>query len=163
VDTTPPALSGLPAGLTADATGPDGAAVSYAAPTATDLVDGSVPVDCSPASGSTFAIGDTTVTCTATDAHGNAASAAFSVHVRGAGEQLADLLAYVTGIGPGKSLAAKVLAAQRALARGDAATAVSDLDALDAETSAQDGKKLTGAQAAAIEAAVARIGAVLGF
>ena len=36
-----------------------------------DLVDGSVAVTCTPASGATFPIGATTVTCTATDARGN--------------------------------------------------------------------------------------------
>ena len=73
VDTTPPAIT-LPAPMTAEATGPAGAAVSFSA-TASDLVDGAVPVTCVPPSGSTFALGSTTVTCSATDAHGNGASA----------------------------------------------------------------------------------------
>jgi hypothetical protein len=59
-----------------------GAAVSWTAPTASDLVDGSVTVVCSPESGSTFALGITTVTCSATDAAGNKASASFTVSVR---------------------------------------------------------------------------------
>lgn len=80
VDTTPPALS-LPSDITAEATGPDGAAVTYAA-SATDNVDGAVTPDCSPASGSTFALGTTTVDCTATDAAGNQASGSFSVTVQ---------------------------------------------------------------------------------
>ena len=80
VDTTPPALS-LPANITAEATGPSGAAVSYSA-TANDLVDGSRPVTCDHASGSTFPLGTTTVQCTATDTHNNTAHGSFTVTVR---------------------------------------------------------------------------------
>jgi len=55
--------------------------VTYTA-TATDLVDGSVAVTCSPASGSTFPLGTTTVQCTATDAHNNTAHGSFTVKVQ---------------------------------------------------------------------------------
>ncbi|MEH0573809.1 HYR domain-containing protein [Streptomyces sp. B21-108] len=68
VDTTAPAVS--VDDRTVEATGPDGAVITYPA-TATDLVDGDVAVVCEPSSGSTFPIGKTTVTCTATDAAGN--------------------------------------------------------------------------------------------
>jgi hypothetical protein len=50
------------------------AAVEYALPTATDNVDSSVVVSCTPASGSAFAVGTNTVTCSAHDAAGNNAS-----------------------------------------------------------------------------------------
>ena len=79
-DTTPPALS-LPANITAEATGPSGATVNYTA-TATDIVDGSRPVTCDHASGSTFPLGTTTVLCTATDTHNNTAQGSFTVLVR---------------------------------------------------------------------------------
>jgi len=79
VDTTPPSLD-LPSDRTAEATGPNGAAVSFSA-TADDLVDGDVAVTCTPASGSTFELGTTTVDCTATDAHGNTSSGSFDVTV----------------------------------------------------------------------------------
>jgi len=79
VDTTPPSLT-LPANITTEATGPAGAAVTFSA-TATDLVDGSVAVTCAPASGSTFALGETTVRCSATDAHHNTASGEFNLTV----------------------------------------------------------------------------------
>jgi hypothetical protein len=79
-DTTPPVLS-LPANITAEATGPSGAAVSYSA-TANDLVDGSRPVTCDHASGSTFPLGTTTVQCSATDTHNNTAHGSFTVTVR---------------------------------------------------------------------------------
>src|SRR3989449_2167842 len=79
-DTTPPALT-LPADMIAEATGPSGASVSFA-PSATDLVDGSVAVSCSPASGWTFPLGTTAVLCWATDAHGNTATGSFHVTVQ---------------------------------------------------------------------------------
>lgn len=79
VDTTPPSLS-LPADLTREATGPGGAMVSYSA-SASDIVDGSVPVTCTPPSGSTFPLGLNTVSCHATDAAGNTGSDMFSVTV----------------------------------------------------------------------------------
>jgi rhamnogalacturonan endolyase len=80
VDTTPPVLA-LPANIVAEATGPDGAVVTFTA-SALDDVDGVVPVTLSPASGSTFALGPTTVTATASDAAGNVATGRFTVTVR---------------------------------------------------------------------------------
>lgn len=77
-DTTPPTLSLHD--QTFEATGPDGAVVNYAA-SATDLVDGAVAPVCTPAAGTTFAIGTTTVDCTATDAAGNQSSGSFTVTV----------------------------------------------------------------------------------
>lgn len=55
--------------------------VTYAV-TASDNVDGSVPVQCRPASGSRFKVGRTVVRCSATDASGNAATATFRVTVK---------------------------------------------------------------------------------
>jgi hypothetical protein len=80
-DTTAPMLPDLE-DVTAEATGPSGAAVEYAVGTATDLVDGDVAVQCSPVSGSTFALGATQVDCTATDGHGNTGTGHFTVTVR---------------------------------------------------------------------------------
>ena len=80
-DTTAPTISGMPADLTAEATSATGAAASWTAPTATDLVDGPRPVTCSPASGSTFPVGTATVTCSAGDTRGNADSKGFTVTV----------------------------------------------------------------------------------
>ncbi len=58
---------------TAEAEDINGAIVTYANPTATDNFDLNVTVSCFPASGSTFALGDTAVTCNATDLAGNEA------------------------------------------------------------------------------------------
>jgi large repetitive protein len=80
-DTTPPVLS-LPASFSVHATSAAGAPVTYTA-TASDVVDGNTPVNCSPASGATFADGNTTVNCSATDAHVNTATGSFVVTVFG--------------------------------------------------------------------------------
>jgi hypothetical protein len=74
VDTTPPALA-LPHDFTAPS-----ATVTYTA-TASDFVDGAVPVTCTPASGSVFPAGATTVGCSAVDSHGNEATGSFVVTV----------------------------------------------------------------------------------
>jgi hypothetical protein len=78
-DTTPPFL-GLPPDVAAEATGPAGSVVTFST-SAWDRVDGDVPVACDPASGSTFALGATTVLCRATDAAGNTANGSFEVRV----------------------------------------------------------------------------------
>jgi large repetitive protein len=79
-DTTAPTLQ-LPSNIAQEATGPGGAAITYTA-TATDLVDGTVTVTCTPASGSTFKLGETTVNCSAKDVAENEATGSFTVTVR---------------------------------------------------------------------------------
>jgi hypothetical protein len=74
-----PVLSGL-ADQTVPATGATGAVVSFTV-TAQDAIDGAVPVICTPTSGSTFAVGQTKVECSAKDKQGNEASGAFVVTV----------------------------------------------------------------------------------
>lgn len=80
-DTTPPVISGTPADFTVEATSPTGATVIYVNPTAVDDVDGSIAVDCFPASGSVFSLGATTVNCSATDATLNSTTTSFIVTV----------------------------------------------------------------------------------
>ena len=80
-DTTSPVISNLPADVIVTATSADGAVVSWDSPTSVDLVDGSVPVICMPASGSAFAHGMTIVTCTAKDSRNNIDSKSFKVSV----------------------------------------------------------------------------------
>ncbi|MGS0684532.1 HYR domain-containing protein [Nakamurella sp. GG22] len=82
-DTTAPNVT-VSAGRTATATSAGGAAVTYTAPTATDIVDGGVAASCDKASGSVFALGTTTVTCTATDKAGNTGRESFTVTVTAA-------------------------------------------------------------------------------
>jgi hypothetical protein len=71
----------VPANITTTATSASGAVVTYTA-TATDLVDGTDPVACTPASGATFPLGTTTVTCAATDSAHNSSTASFTVTVQ---------------------------------------------------------------------------------
>ena len=78
-DLDAPVLS-LPPDLTVEATGPSGATASWSA-SALDAVDGAVAVACSPASGSLFALGSATVSCSASDGAGNEATGSFQVHV----------------------------------------------------------------------------------
>src|SRR5215217_5786874 len=82
-DTTPP-MPTLPPPITAEATGPDGATVTYTPPpTAWDIVDGSVPVNCDPLSGSSFPVSNNaTVNCYAEDSSGNRATDSFQVTVQ---------------------------------------------------------------------------------
>jgi TolB protein len=94
-DTTAPILH-LPANVTVDATSAAGAAVFYTA-TATDDTDASPTVTCAPPSGSTFAIGTTTVNCTAADNSGNSSNGSFTITVRSAADQLGALISEVVG------------------------------------------------------------------
>jgi predicted outer membrane repeat protein len=158
LDTTPPTVD-LPQSVVTDATGPSGAAVTYAV-SAVDAVDGLVPVTCSPESGSAFPIADTTVECSATDAAGNVATASFQVHVRGADGQVAELIALVDGYGLdklGTSLHDKLATVQRFLAAGKPQQAEDNLEAFIAQVDAQRTKGLTSEQADALETAAQRI------
>jgi hypothetical protein len=74
-----PGLSWMTA-LTATATGPSGAVVTFTT-SASDIVDGTVSVTCTPSSGATFAPGMHTVSCTTTDSHHNPSNGAFAVTV----------------------------------------------------------------------------------
>jgi HYR domain-containing protein len=88
--TTPPTI-GIPGHISVDATGPAGATVPYTVTVTDDIQPAPTPV-CTPSTGSLFAIGDTSVACTATDGGANTADASFVVTVRGAKAQLARLI-----------------------------------------------------------------------
>lgn len=79
-DTTAPDVDSQP-DIEREATGPDGATVSWDPVTASDRVDVAVTPECDRSPG-TFAVGTHTVTCSATDAHGNTGRASFTVTVR---------------------------------------------------------------------------------
>jgi hypothetical protein len=70
-----------PSDITLEANGPSGAVANYTA-TAEDNLEGALNVSFSIPSGSTFALGTTEVTATATDSAGNSTSATFKVTVR---------------------------------------------------------------------------------
>ena len=79
VDRTAPAVT-VPPDKRLQTRSPDGVRVNYST-SAADLVDGLVPVSCTPVSGSLFPSGTTTVSCRAGDRQGNIATADFKVGV----------------------------------------------------------------------------------
>jgi probable HAF family extracellular repeat protein len=164
VDSTPPVLV-VPANIAVDATSPSGAVVSYVA-TATDAVDPHPVVNCVPASGSTFAAGTTAVTCTATDASGNSATASFSVTVFGAVDQIADLIDLVNSFhlrrGIEISLDAELRLALRAAGEGRESIACVLLSAFIFEVQGLSGRSITTAQANQLIAAARQAKASLG-
>jgi len=85
VSNPPPTLSGCPKNLSVSATSGAGAVVTYASPTVSDNCPGA-SVACSPPSGATFPIGQTTVVCTGTDTSGYTATCSFKVTVRKQGQ-----------------------------------------------------------------------------
>jgi HYR domain len=83
VDTTPPSFTSSATGTTGS-TSTGSANVPYVAPTASDLVDGSIAVNCTPGPGS-FPIGTTHVNCSVSDSHNNPNSTGFDVVVTDTG------------------------------------------------------------------------------
>jgi hypothetical protein len=79
---SPPIFSNVSGNITKEATGPNGAVVTYPTPTATDTDGNPATVVCSPPSGSTFPLGVTTVTCTATGADASVSTSTFTVTVQ---------------------------------------------------------------------------------
>jgi hypothetical protein len=158
-DATPPVVT-VPTGVVSNATGPAGAVVSFVT-SATDEVDGPVPVTCSPASGSTFPIGTTTVTCTATDSSSNSASASFTIHVKSPAEQLSDLAEAVHKVGPGTSLADKLDDARAALDKNKLARVCSTLNDFISQVQAQSEKTISRDTATSLILNATRIRTVL--
>jgi Tol biopolymer transport system component len=163
-DAIAPSLT-LPLGVSADATGPNGAVVAYAV-SATDNLDPAPTVSCSPLAGSLFPIGDTTVACTAADSTGNIAIGAFRVHVRGAGEQIAALIAkteaFVDDPRVEAVLRAGLLVASQALAAGRKVLACSTLNAYSAAVRLLPTWILSASRKSQLIADAARIRAVIG-
>ena len=79
-DTTPPTLY-LSGDLTLEAADGTAQAVANYAPYAYDDRDGYLTATCDPPTGSTFSLGTSTISCTATDAAGNTVSGSFRVIV----------------------------------------------------------------------------------
>jgi ABC-type phosphate transport system substrate-binding protein len=111
VDPNPPAIT-VPSGIVVPASGPGGAVVNYSV-SFTDPDGDAVTGSCTPASGTVFPIGTTTVNCTATDAHNKTATASFLVTVTSSGGRSCRASGKISG--HGGSLMAR---AQTAFATG---------------------------------------------
>ena len=160
-DATAPGISVLP-GKFVNATGPTGAKVNYLPPAVSDNCPGvTLTRTVGPASGAVFPVGDTTVTFVATDGAGSTASSSFTVHVAGAGEQIASLMSQVSGTRPGRALERELAQAQREWLRGDVRDACREMDSFVSLVKAQRGKKLTRSQADQFVAAAQQIIAVM--
>jgi hypothetical protein len=79
-DTTLPIIV-VPQDIVEEATGPNGAQVSFEEASAQDDVDGPVDVSCNHDSGEVFPITETVITCTAQDSAGNSAEDYFTISV----------------------------------------------------------------------------------
>lgn len=160
LDKSPPVIA-QPADVTVDATGPNGATVSYALPDVTDLGYTGVTPTCSPASGTQFPIGDTTVTCNASDPSGNVATpVTFVVHVLSPAQQLANLGNAAQAAG--SSFGTQIQAALASVNAANPTAAANQLQAFEHHVQAQTGKQLTASQASDLLNAAQTIIAALG-
>src|SRR6185295_15871146 len=127
-DTQPPAIT-CPANIVKEPTCPSGAKASFA-PVVSDNCPG-VGFVCSPATGSTFPIGTTTVTCTATDTSGNSTACSFAVTVLTVSATIENLKTSVNSSSLSgtqrQGLISKLNAALDALAQGHTNTACQKL------------------------------------
>ena len=82
IDTEPPLIRCPPDIVVGTDPGRCEATVSFPIPNVTDNCPGPIAVACNPGSGSLFPIGDTVVSCAATDAVGNVSRCAFKVSVQ---------------------------------------------------------------------------------
>jgi len=80
VDTVAPILT-VPADISADTSVPQGVTVDFSGVSATDVVGLANPASCDKESGDLFPIGDTVVTCTASDTSGNTSTGSFTITV----------------------------------------------------------------------------------
>ena len=163
-----PLVLSAPATIYQNATSPAGAVVNFSV-TATDSLDPNPTITCSPASGSIFPVGTNQVTCTASDAYGNSASAGFDVVVVGASQQITALVSLVATFnlaqGIDNSLDAKLQNAQAALTAaksGSNPSACNMLGAFINSVQAQSGNKITTSQAGQLIAAANQIQAAVG-
>jgi hypothetical protein len=163
-DTEAPHLT-CPAPMVVKATSPLGAVVSYA-PTVSDNCSVATTT-CAPKSGSVFAIGDTTPTCTAVDPSTNQTSCSFKVHVKGAAEQIGDLITVVNGLkisngSVKKALLSQLTAALASIQASNRNAACGSMQSFIDLVSAQRNKALSATDADALIAAATQIRAVIG-
>jgi len=163
-DKAAPVLT-LPGDLVANATSPAGAVVNYTV-SATDNADPSPTVACAPASGSTFPVGTSVVSCTATDVAGNSSNGTFSIVVNGAAAQASILVAVVENLdlsaGATESLTSKLENALASLAAGNVTSGCNVLSAFINQVAAQSGKQFTAAEADQLIAAANQVRAAQG-
>jgi HYR domain len=163
LDATPPQLT-CPAPIVVDATGPSGAVVSYA-PSVSDNCS-VASLACTPPSGTTFTVGDSTAGCTASDVANNTTSCSLTIHVKGPAEQIGDLITMVNGLatksGIRKSLLAKLTAALARQQGENPAAACGPLHAFIKEVNAQRGKSISASDADALVTAARQIMVVNG-
>jgi gliding motility-associated-like protein len=81
LDNTIPVITGCPSNITINANGSCQAIVNWTAPSATDNCGGTPALTSTKSPGTTFGLGTTVVTYTATDAAGNASTCSFNVIV----------------------------------------------------------------------------------
>jgi hypothetical protein len=179
--TDQPVTLTVPPNQVANATSPAGATVTYTPGPVTAVEDGeaeTIPFSCTAdnmnatsgdgfVSSGNFPIGDTTVSCTATDVvDGVSTAGSFVVHVKGAAEQISDLISLVNSFnlnhGLQNSLDTKLEHALDAVNVADTMTACNLMGAFTNEVQAQSGTMLTVDQANQLLAAATRIQAVLG-
>jgi Tol biopolymer transport system component len=164
VDTTAPVMELRP--INAMPSGPDGTRLGWDTHP-TDNADWYPTVVCEPESFSDFVfpIGDTTVTCTATDDSGNSSSGTFVVHVFSVSELLQQTKSYLDqlGVEPAlrRSLSADLDAAAKAADKGNDAGTCSALTDYENHVRAQSGKKLSKETADALLADAAGIRAIV--
>ena len=152
------------ADLIVPATGPNGATVTYPRPRVTGSAATVPTASCAPASGGRFAIGTTTVTCTATSpTYANSPTTmSFRVVVQGAAAQLTALRTSVIGVGVGKTLQTTVEGIQSNVAAGKTRQACNGLLTFAVQVAAQVLlRKVAVAKGVVVIAAAARIAAVL--
>ncbi len=166
VNNVPPTLQ-LPSTITTNATSPAGTMVTYTV-TASDPIypSSQLTINCSPASGSTFAIGITTVNCSVTDPAGNNVTGSFQVVVQGAAAQVHALIKTVNSFhlehGIQNSLDSQLQAVLADLHANQPRQARDDLRGFINHVKALAGKKLTQAQAQQLLQAADNILSVLG-
>lgn len=163
-DIIPPTIT-VPADITVDAVVAQGATVFYTA-TATDNITAAPRLICNPPSGAMFHVGSTTVNCTAFDGDDNSASGSFTVTVRGATEQLTELLSIIRRFNLSKRIEHKLThdleQAQEALSKGQTRKACRDLDQFATKVQQEMGKSLKPRPATGLLTAATRISTVIG-
>ena len=165
-DTTAPILN-LPGTTTVDATSPQGAVVPYTV-TATDPDNAAntLTIICTPSSSSTFPIGTTTVQCSASDPAGNTSHGSFQMIVKGASDQINDLVTLVKSfhLKPliQDTLVAELKLANYELGKNHTKATCDLLDVFSAEVQAATGHGITTDQATQLLAAAEQIETILG-